>query len=870
MRTLSVVCWVVLTGAALGGEGRSTAGTEVLRGDGFWRCHLTWKTEQARTEDGKIEMVHALTGRRHPGAARDLSTPPPPAGWTAADFDDSGWIRMTEPGAGWGGSRELALLCMRGKFEVRNPAGVREMTLDLGYRGGAAVYLNGKEVARGHLPEGSLTADSLAEDYPEKAYLNAKGKVLRNGFGDPRAHPDRFKLRVRRLDGVRIPGKLLRKGVNVLAVELHRAPTGYYMFSKKHAVPDARYAAWSMLGLVDLRLSAPSGSPLVANVSRPAGVQVWNQSIAERVWVTDYGTPGEKPTAVVISGCRNGAFSGQVVVGSDKPLAGLKAEAGALAAVEGGGTIPAAAIQIRYALPDDSKRKRDPKTRRQYYLNWFSGLEETAPAEVSVTQIGGGAVQPVWITVNVPRDAKPGDYAGKVTVSARGLKTTEIPVKLHVADWTLPNSKDFSSHVGLIQSPDSVAAQYKVEMWSEEHWKLLDRSFKFMAQVGADDVYLPLICRTHFGNEHGMVRWRRNGKGWKHDFSIAERYVDTAVRHLGRVPVVCLYAWETHTGSLRYHGRGGTGITKGVPFTKVDTGNGKLTETEGPKWGTPESREFWKPVLAGMREILRKRGLEKSMMVGLAGDARPVKECVQDFKTIAPDVKWVVHTHPGCTNLYGIQTVGYRAHVWAAKALGYRHIFEPAHGWSVPDLFTCFPRPGPGGICGIHNDSPPGCFHVLVESMVASGHRGFGRAGVDFWPVMKDKRGRGSNLLHRYIIPGMSVSVNDAFDVILKPGREGPISSMRFELMRQGVQETEARIYIERALADPARKSRLGSDLAGRYRKLADQRVWRIMRQNIVFRRPTGAHLYAAGPWQEQAAELYAIAAEVAAKLGEK
>ena len=43
---------------------------------------------------------------------------------------------------------------------------------------------------------------------------------------------------------------------------------------------------------------------------------------------------------------------------------------------------------------------------------------------------------------------------------------------------------------------------------------------------------------------------------------------------------------------------------------------------------------------------------------------------------------------------------------------------------------------------------------------------------------------------------------------------------MRFELMRQGVQETEARTFIEKALVDPAKRPRLGDELAGRYRAL--------------------------------------------------
>ena len=42
--------------------------------------------------------------------------------------------------------RSLALMCLRGRFEVRDPAQVADLALTLNFRGGAVIYLNGKEV----------------------------------------------------------------------------------------------------------------------------------------------------------------------------------------------------------------------------------------------------------------------------------------------------------------------------------------------------------------------------------------------------------------------------------------------------------------------------------------------------------------------------------------------------------------------------------------------------------------------------------------------------------------------------------------------------------------------------------------------------
>lgn len=135
----------------------------------------------------------------------------------------------------------------------------------------------------------------------------------------------------------------------------------------------------------------------------------------------------------------------------------------------------------------------------------------------------GVACQPVWVTIAVPRDASPGTYLGRVRFKADGLAAVEATCRLVVVAWTLPDPRDLASHAGVVQSPDSVAARYGVEPWSEAHGHLVKRSFEWPGQLGADDLFIPLIRRTHLGNEHSMVRWIRGEDGsLRHDLRLAE------------------------------------------------------------------------------------------------------------------------------------------------------------------------------------------------------------------------------------------------------------------------------------------------------------------------------------------------------------
>lgn len=258
----------------------------------------------------------------------------------------------------------------------------------------------------------------------------------------------------------------------------------------------------------------------------------------------------------------------------------------------------------------------------------------------------GQPIQPIWVTVCVPKDAVPGQYSGFLNI-ASGAASAKVDVKLKVVDWVLPETRDFASHMGLFQSPDTVALKYKVPMWSEEHWRLMEKSFALMGQWGNKEVYITCIDKTHLGNEHSMVRYlKQEGGSYRPDFSIAERYLDLALKYFGKPPVIGLYVWEYASG-YGWHAHPGPeddpkwniAQKEAAAFTVLDPKTGELSEGKVPFWGTPESVAFWRPLVEGMRDILRKRGLEKSLMLGVAGDARPSKTAEADFKTVAPGVK---------------------------------------------------------------------------------------------------------------------------------------------------------------------------------------------------------------------------------------
>ena len=169
-----------------------------------------------------------------------------------------------------------------------------------------------------------------------------------------------------------------------------------------------------------------------------------------------------------------------------------------------------------------------------------------------------------------------------------------------------------------------------------------------------------------------------------------------------------------------------------------------------------------------------------------------------------------------------------------------------------------------------------------MEYTITGDRCGIGRLGADFWRVLKDRRGkRTSRISSRY--PKSHWRNLNLVTSLLAPGPNGPASTNRYEQFREGVQESEARIVIERALTDPALRKRLGPDLAKRCQEELDERMlfmWKglssLQLNGREFGYATawrwtagveGHRWYVGSGWQERSRRLFELAGEVERSL---
>ena len=638
----------------------------------------------------------------------------------------------------------------------------------------------------------------------------------------------------------------------------------------------------SIIGLTAADGIAQSKAPEAAAF----GVHVWNGDIMEVDTAEHLNQrKGQRLEPVKIVGTRNGTFSGKVVVGSPEPVKGLRATMDALKGRDA--MIPASAVRVRYGAPWPSALsgwRRRPAG---------SDVLLDGPLAVFPTDRSGASVVPIWITVSVPKEIPADTYAGHLTIRSSGQDPITVPLEMKVADWTMPDTQQWRTWVELVQSPDTLAVEYGIDLWSEKHWRMIASSMRLIGEVGSRVVHVPLICHTNHGNEQSMVRWVRKGKnGYEQDFSVMERYLDIAVEHMGKPKIVALDAWDVylHPSKKRpvgsYEKQMETRLAlkgKGPAVTVRDPKTNTCQTVHLPRYEDPASRKLWQPVYAEIRRRMAARGLEKTLMLGLVWEYWPSKEEVQLLDEISGRLPWVSVSHTGRVlrngGLQGIARIGYDLRVF-----GLTYDPDPAdgrmQGWRRPELMAQYDR------FSFYNSFPLTTLRHVAEFNITGGQRGVGRIGADCWPVLKDKRGRLSGyVVDRY--PQSHWRNWNYQGFLLAPGPDGPVATARYENFREGIQECEARIFIEHALTDGALGKALGAGLVQQCEKMLDERIrcmWlgagrgqgqpatttsrgRIGASWRVDPGVAGHRWFVNSGWQRRSKRLYSLAGEVAKKL---
>jgi hypothetical protein len=819
----------------------------------------------------------------------------PPSDWAGVTCDDSLWLRAYWPqpvaqSVARARERDAAqfikkanpfdtvVVLARSRFEIKDPQRVKACRLSLEYWGGVAVYVNGKEVATGHLfgRETNILA-RVAEPYPESTYPSEGSEGELNGC-------------LRQLREVEIPAAFLRPGMNVLAVEAHMA-TRLLSVNKLRS-----YMEWPPIAVNRARLTVAPADAAVTSGLRLQGIRVWNCAANDTLTAGDNLFDGIAPVEPVsVRAARNSVFSGRLMVGSDQPIKGLTVTVSDLVFVgpslaEGRGqrpptsggptgsatTIPSAAVRVRYAVPATRDKSWVPQGR-------FDGLLDRIPQEIPtaasasvrpgfwglpavVPKTATKALASLWFTVRVPANVAAGRYEGRITIASQGFPPQTVPLHVQVCDWVMPDVQDWRMQNFIYYAEETEAKHYAVTNYSARHLELVGKTLAVLAEVNSRQVMVNLVCdffACGYGgsqsNPESLVRWIKQPDGtFKHDFTNFDRYLEMVAKSVGKPRTLRLNCWGEYNPKRTFTPwiAGDFDNSGARPVTVFDPATGQLSRMNQPPLGTEENYKFWKPVFDEILKKIKARGWLGETTLGYnAWFASSFPTLVDVANRLWPGGEWSFTGHNGSQDMLFLgsdtntvmlvrhaDTVYVRPRMGAPTQPQSQHIATKVGGdWGSLEIhlraqdrhplwLLDAPRRNTFSFgCRLFqfDSTPLNDLRLLAENYIlCNGYDGMGDFGANLYPIRSPA---GS-----YYCTGAGAGTGWAGDVrstlsLLYPGPDGPVATERFEMLREGMELCEAVIFVKGALAK--KRDLLSPDLqqrAARYlreRELAYSRV---------------------------------------------
>lgn len=391
----------------------------------------------------------------------------------------------------------------------------------------------------------------------------------------------------------------------------------------------------------------------------------------------------------------------------------------------------------------------------------------------------------VYVTATVPKGIPAGTYRGEVLIEVGGQESCTLDMEIEVADVDLPDVHDWNFFLNVWANPGTIARWHSVEMWSDAHFALIRPYIEDLASHGQKTAVVP-ICYQPWGTQTydpfpNAVIWKRRGEEYEFDFSIFGRYVE--------LHEACGIDRAIHCYSV-VQGPGGR-RDSGIAYVDLESGETKMMETE---IGDEQWTKAWEAFFAAFREYLIGRGwLEKTY---IAFDEKPddvmtlvmgmLSEFAPDFKiALAANTRSDAFARIDDLCLSGSFSERRIAEVCPAerKAMGIANLLDPDNACAItkscPDkvITTYYVCCGPA----FPNTF---VFSPLVESRMLGwlaaqgGYDGFLRWSYNDWSH--------NPYSHPEYAPFPTGDVH-----FIYPGEKGPVSSLRWEQLREGIQDYE-------------------------------------------------------------------------------
>lgn len=490
--------------------------------------------------------------------------------------------------------------------------------------------------------------------------------------------------------------------------------------------------------------------------------------------------PTDSGNRASMAAARNDWEAVQVVVRPEANLEGLAAEVSPFRQADGGAVIGKERIQVLRSYYHFVDHPTDATGVRDYWPDALPPLD--APIDVEA-----GQNQPLWVLVHVPEDAKPGDYHATLTLKAEGF-SAEAPILLHVWDFALPKQNHLKTAFGF--SPGEVYRYHGLKT-EEDKRKVVDLYLKSFGEhrISPYDPTPLDPIRVKFLPKADPPRAEV-------DFAAFDKAMERAVKQYG-----------FNNFRLGIQGMGG-----GTFHARHDP------SIEGFGENTPQYQAMFASQVQQIEAHLREKGWLDMAFVYWFDEPDP-----KDYEFVADGMKRLEKYAPGLVRMITEQPSSeFDAHVnvWCPVSHNYDHAAAEArraHG----ERFWWYVCTGPKApYCTLFIDHPATELRVwhwqtwqrnIVGTLVWQSNYWTSSAAypdqpqnpyedpmgyVSGYSTPKGTKSFWGNGDGRFIYPPLAAATPSSTPVL-----EPPVSSIRWEMLREGVEDYEC-LYILRELLE--------------------------------------------------------------------
>ncbi|MGM1045049.1 MAG: glycoside hydrolase domain-containing protein [Bacillota bacterium] len=170
------------------------------------------------------------------------------------------------------------------------------------------------------------------------------------------------------------------------------------------------------------------------------------------------------------------------------------------------------------------------------------------------------SVQPIWISIDIPKDAAAGWYKGHVTATSASGDSVSFNFELEVLDLTLPDVKDWGFFLDLWQNPYAVARVNNIssdQLWTKAHFDAMKPHYEMLAAAGQKVItttvtYDPWNAQT-YDIYDTMVKWTKKADGtYEFNFDIFDKWVQFMM-DLGINKQIDAYSMVSWASKIKYY-----------------------------------------------------------------------------------------------------------------------------------------------------------------------------------------------------------------------------------------------------------------------------------------------------------------------------